>query len=221
MNMFRIVAALAASLGLSLVTATAAVAQPGTAPAPYAQPGSYYPPPPPPTYAAQDDRRRGLIFGVGLGAGGMATEDGSVECRGCDEDTPAVALGLHIGYMITPRLAILFETSAGGKSLDEAGDTTLVQYTGFAAAQYWVTRRLWIKGGLGASRLDVHFDDGISTSEEKVADGGALLGSLGYEVLSGRRFAVDLQLRFISAAFKGDQSESIQTGSFAVGLNWY
>lgn len=220
MHMFRIVAAFAASLSLSLVAASAAVAQPGSAPGPHAQPGPYYPPPPP-TYAAQDDGRRGLIFGVGLSAGSMATEDGSIECRGCEADTPAVAFGLHVGYMVTPRLAILVEASAGAKSLDETGDTTLMQWTGFAAAQYWLTRRLWIKGGLGASRLDIYFDDGISTSEEKVADGGALTGSLGYEVFSGRRFAVDLQLRFISAAYKGEQSDSIQTGSFGVGLNWY
>src|SRR4051794_25934996 len=65
----------------------------------YAPPPRYaYPPPPSPRYGMY---RSGLVFGVGLGFGGIAAQDCGDICG------PAGAFEFHIGGMLNPRLALM------------------------------------------------------------------------------------------------------------------
>ena len=224
MNSSRIIVAMALAVGISLLTGQSAMAQPGGSPPPVPYPGYYYPaapPAPPPVYRPQFHGRRGLTIGVGVGAGNMAAKNTSLECSDCDYNPVAVGGEVHVGYMVNPRLALILELSGTAKTLDASGSQTLTQYMGFLAAQYWVTERLWLKGGIGGAQLALQIDDGVFVSEESVGSGGSLLGAIGYEIVAGPRFALDLQLRLTSAAYEGKVNDSIDTGVFGLGLDWY
>tara|TARA_R110002096_G_scaffold433887_2_gene653771 strand:- start:79345 stop:79959 length:615 start_codon:yes stop_codon:yes gene_type:complete len=187
----------------------------GTAAAQYAQPA---PPPPPPGYqqpnygpppAPIGIQRDGFVIGFSVG-GGVLTND---QCDSCDS-LEGGAFELHLGFMVTPQLALLVE--GFGVSHTEQ-DITLSQSMGLLAAQYWVTPKLWIKGGLGSGRISVSNDAGeqLGVSEQGA---GAMIAA-GYEVYQGRAFAVDLSLR--SAAVSYDESDTVTQTAATVGFNWY
>jgi hypothetical protein len=213
----RTTAASAALAIALLLSATAAQAQPGgpPPPPPPGGGGGYYPPPPPPPVW----ERRGLALGFGIGLGGMSDSQGAIGCSQCEANPASVGLDFHIGAMINPKLALLFEFWGQGQALD--GTTTLVQSMGMIAAQYWVTPQLWLKGGLGVSNLSVSIDDGFNDpGSEEIDNGGAVMGAIGYELLSSPRFAIDLQGRFGMGTYDGID-EQIETGMIALGFNWY
>jgi hypothetical protein len=180
----------------------------------YAQPG---PPPPPPGYqqpnygppAPIGIQRDGFVIGFSLGAG-VLTND---QCDSC-ESLEGGALELHLGFMVTPQLALLVE--GFGVSHTEQ-NLTLSQTMGVVAAQYWLTPKLWIKGGLGSGHLSLSNDQGqeLATSEEGA---GAMIAA-GYEVYQGRSFAVDVSLR--SAAVSYEDADTVTQTAAAVGFNWY
>lgn len=203
----------------SLLVPAVALAQPGAGQPPPPQ-GGYYGAPPP-TADGGFFMRRGLSVGFGFGLGGMSDTSGPIECGNCDYNPAAFGFDFHIGGMISPRLALLFELWANGQSLESTGTVTLMQGMAMVAAQYWVTPQLWIKGGLGASDLSISYDDGYyEPTSEAVDQGGAIMGGIGYEVMSSRRFALDIQGRLGIGTYDGIQ-EQITVGTIGVGFNWY
>lgn len=123
---------------LLLTSATAAVAQPAASPPP--PPPGYGYAPPPPSFGVV--RREGFLIGFSLGGGAFSLAD----CDDC-ESMDGVALDLHLGGMLTPRLALMFDGSGVAHSLEGGG--SLVHVIDTVAAQYWVHPRVWLKGGLG------------------------------------------------------------------------
>ena len=110
-------------------------------------PPPYYPPPPPPP-PPHGVYRSGLVFGFSGGVGAIHTNNCGDACG------VAGLLEGHIGGMINPRMALMFEIwgadhpfSAGGNSFE----TINTFFTG--AAQYWVNDIVWIKGGLGVAEI--------------------------------------------------------------------
>src|SRR5204863_406421 len=81
----------------------------------------------------------------------------------------------------------------------------------------------------GPAQLTVSRDDGFQTSESEAQEGGALMGAVGYEVMSARNFAIDLQLRATGGAYKDSSVEldgsthdsKVGTTSLNLGFNWY
>jgi hypothetical protein len=89
------------------------------------------------------------------------------------------------------------------------------------AGQYWVTPQLWIKGGIGFANLQVDwsaYGDGIVDASTQPEHGVALLGAVGYELLSARNFSVDLQGRLINGAYDSINNH-ITALSVGVGIN--
>ncbi len=173
-------------------------------------------------------RRRGLAIGFGFGIGGMQSENGPIRCDGCDYDPIAGGFDFHVGGMLNPRLALLFEVWGTGQQLDAVGANTLMQTMVMVAAQYWVTPQLWIKGGIGAANLSISSDDGFGdTNSIDIGAGAALMGAVGYEVMSSRKFSMDLQFRLGAGTYQDDGNggvginDQITTGMFGVGFNWY
>lgn len=206
----------------SVLGSSLALAQPGAAPPPSTTPGYYPASPPPPSSYGPGYHRRGLTLGVSLGIGGMDSDTGAIYCDGCDYQPVAGGGSFHIGGMLNPRLALLFEVWSTGKQLDAVGANSLWQHLVMVAAQYWVSPQLWLKGGIGFAHLSLQYDDGYYYEDQPVADGGALMGALGYEVLAGPRFSVDLQLRLGMGSYEGlGFGDQIQSGTFGAGLNWY
>jgi hypothetical protein len=220
--------ALASTL-LSLVPAIAS-AQPSAAPPP--------PPPGPPPghggyggYYAQPTttpdgfklRAGRLALGFGLGLGAMESENGPIECGNCDYNAIAGGIDFHIGGMISNRLALLLEIQGNAQTVEEygyEGSQTLTQGALMGAAQFWVTPRIWLKGGLGVANLQYTYSDSYDDYEEPIDTGAAVLLAAGIELLHAQTFSIDLQGRVLVGAYDGidDQITASQIG---VGFNWY
>jgi hypothetical protein len=178
----------------------------------------YAPPPPPPGgggggYYAQPPQetpgihRRGFLIGFSLGAGTM-------NCSEC-ADSDALSgpgLDIHLGGMIAPNLAIMFDGWGVGHAFDGG---TIVHVMDTAAVQAWVMPQFWIKGGIGAGQLRINFDNGQSAESDT---GLGLFGAAGFEVFQGYSFALDLQLRLGTVKYDGG---SVNMGAITVGANWY
>lgn len=224
-------------LGALLVPALA-FAQPAAQPvgavpayAPPPPPGYAMPPGPPKAPGGFHDRASRLALGFSVGLGKMQVDDSDVACSGCDGDPLSFEADVHLGWMMSPRLALMFEAQGVGQTIADNGTftDTLVQSTAMVGAQYWLTPQLWLKGGIGAAQLTVTRDDGFSTANSDSLDGAAVMGAVGYEVMSARNFAIDVQARLTGGTYKdgttnldGSTSDTnLTTTSVSVGFNWY
>jgi opacity protein-like surface antigen len=212
-----------ASFAAVLLAPAIAAAQPGYPPTGYPPGGGYYAGPPT-LPGGFHDRMGRLALGFSIGLGAMSTNDGSVPCSGCNYNPAAFEVDFHVGGLITPRLALMLEVQGNGQTVESvdggAGTVTLVQGTAMAAGQYWLTPKLWIKGGIGAAHLSYDYNDAYQTQSQPIANGAAVMGGIGYEVYSTREFSVDLQGRIIEGSYKGINNQ-ISSGSVGVGFNWY
>ena len=208
-------------LGAILLAPAVAAAQPSAAPAPRY---GYAPTTSQPTVPGGfHDRQGRLMIGFSVGLGGMKVGDEDVQCSNCDYDPIAGEFDFHIGGMLNPRLGIMFEAQGNAQTVEENfnGATSLVQATAMVAAQYWLTPQLWIKGGIGGASLGYSYDDQFSNNSDsqELAQGGAVMGAIGYELLSARTFSIDGQARMIVGSYDGGQD--VSSGSIGVGFNWY
>lgn len=207
-----------------LAAPAVAAAQPGYGPT------SAPPPPPPQGYYSQPagipggfhDRAGRMALGFSFGLGGMKANDEAISCAGCDYDPIAGEFDFHIGGMLSPRFALLFEVQANVQTVADNAYyvETLGSAAGMVAAQYWLTPQLWLKGGLGFASLSVSRDDGYETQSSDSVEGGAAMGAIGYELLSARTFSIDLQGRLITASYE-DIDANITSGTIGVGFNWF
>jgi hypothetical protein len=181
-------------------------------------PPPYYPPPPPPP--PHGVYRSGLVFGFSGGVGAIHGDNCGDACG------VAGLVEGHLGGMISPRAALLFEIwvadhpwSSGGSSFE----TFNTFFTG--AAQYWVNDIVWIKGGLGVAELREDFDIPYASyyrSTTSDITGFALFGAAGVEVLQSYNFALDIQFRVGNGFYSQDGgSLSAQNYGLLVGFNWY
>jgi hypothetical protein len=182
-------------------------------------PPPYYPPPPPPP-PPHGVYRAGLVFGFAGGVGGVHVNNCGDECG------VAGLLEGHIGGMINPRTALMFEIwgadhpwSANGNSFE----TINTFFTG--AAQFWVNDIVWIKGGLGVAEFRETVNDyynSVYSSSVNDITGFALFGAAGVEVLQSYNFALDIQARIGNGFYSQDGSSfSAQNYALMVGFNWY
>ena len=160
-----------------------------------------------------------LTWGFGIGLGGMH-DDGSgiTNCDNC-ANAPALELDGHIGGMIGPRFALMFEGQLNARTVHSDvynGDTTLSQSAAMIAGQFWVTPQLWVKGGLGLTGLQA--DDTYVTYD--YGTGVAVMGAIGFELMSARYFAVDLQGRIIEGTYNSG-NDHVTAANVGVGFNWY
>ncbi len=226
---------LGALLAPALAFAQPAAQPVGAVPAYGPPPGPYgYAPNtagPPPAAGGFHDRTGRLALGFSVGLGKMKIDNSAVACNGCSGDPVSYEADVHLGWMMSPRVALLFEAEGTGQTIADDGvvTDTLVQSTAMVGAQYWVTPQLWLKGAIGAAQLTVTRDDGFTTAQSDSLDGGAIMGAVGYEVMSSRNFAVDLQLRFTGGTYKDTtvnldgttNDTNLATTSVGLGFNWY
>ena len=74
-----------------------------------------------------------MSIGFGFGVGGMSADSGPIECFDCDYEPIAGGVDFHIGAMLSPRFALLFEAWVTGQALDADGRTLLMQSMGMVA----------------------------------------------------------------------------------------
>ncbi len=219
MNLRHTLVALGGIACLALPLTASAQPSATTAPPP-GDPGAGPNSLPPPDYVSQHHMgpvRRGLMLGFGLGGGAMESSSGPIECIDCSDSAMGSA-NLHIGYMLNPRLGVMYEAWGTAQKLDAAESATLVQVLSMAAAQYWVTPRVWVKGGIGTAHLIERYKP--SMEGKKIDTGLAVMGAVGVELLQGRKFAMDVQLRGGSGTYDGI-GDRITQGSLQLGFSWY
>ncbi len=173
------------------------------------------------------NRQGRLLYGASLGLGGMSDRFGDIQCTNCDYNPISVQVAAHLGGFVGPRFALLGELQANIQTVSSnavSGDTTtLTQGALMLAGQYWVTPQLWIKGGIGFASLQLdrsYYGDGIVDASSVPEHGVAIMGAVGYELLSSRYFSVDLQGRLINGAYKR-LDNNVTGASIGVGINWF
>jgi len=163
---------------------------------------------------------QGYGRGFGVGLGGMHDGGSAItSCVNCDIKPLALELDAHIGGMLGPRFALMFEAQFNGQTVQSDfrnGDTILSQGAAMVAGQFWILPQLWVKGGIGLANLQV--DDAFFT--EDFGTGGALMGAIGVELLSARNFAFELQGRLIEGAYNS-LDDNVTSGTIGIGINWY
>jgi len=195
------VSLVAFSLALGAATAASAQGAPGAPGAPFAPPNVEQ------RFSHVD--RQGLLIGFSLGGGSF----GLADCDTC-ESFDGVAADFHIGAMLTQRLGLMWDVSAVSEATDDLAVTHAIST---AAAQFWVTPRVWIKGGIGVGQLSVSDNNGDVVAESEV--GAGVMFAAGVEVLQSRNFALDLQLRGSGVTY--DENDTVSMASLTLGFNWY
>jgi hypothetical protein len=201
------------AFGLTALTLTAGTAW--AQPAPPPPPGYGYAPPPPPPRMPD---RRGLAIGFSLGGGSYQLECGIACELFADERYEGFSGTFHIGGMLSPDMALLFDGWGIGYSPDE--DRTLFHNIGTIALRYFVGPKLWLQGGLGWSNFSLSCtDDAIDPNcDESSETGGAAMVAAGLELFQTWTFALDVSVRFGVGAYEdGD----VNMGSVQLGFNWY
>lgn len=144
--------------------------------------------------AGAPDQREGFLIGFSLGFGAVFPCDTCADFGG----------EFHVGAMASRRLAVLADLSAVDSVESRNGGLLLATI----GAQYWVSERFWVGGGLG---IGEPFDD-YPVQESDRRWGG--IAAAGYEVARKGRFAFDIQTR---GGFVRDR----RSLALNLGFNWY
>jgi len=206
-------------IGVALITVLSSVSVANA----QGYPPPYYPPPPPPP-PPHGVFRAGIVFGFAAGLGDLNSSScPQSACGG------AFALEGHLGGMISPRAALMFETWGTDHPYSLNGnDHETINWFWTGAAQFWLNDIFWIKGGAGLALLRETEDTGVIDYNGYAVvaatdhTGFALFGAAGVEVLQSYNFALDIQGR-IGSGFYSDSggSFSVQNYAILVGFNWY
>ena len=169
-----------------------------------------------PTAASGSGERDGLVIGMGVFAGNGLESDASV----------AAGMGIQIGWMLNPRLAIMLDThgAAVGSSQVTATDVSSsvrVRAVAAPSIQWWATKRFWLRGGIGLGQIE-----GATTAigivptaeiEETKKGLGASIAT-GFELYQGPLFALDVHARYATVQADGT---GYSTVLFGLGFVWY
>jgi hypothetical protein len=191
--------------------------------------------------AAVAQERSGLMGGVSLGAGtigfsGATTDPALGIVRQNRDQALGFAMDMYLGEVISPRSALLFDialpSGATGSSADgevrvgprrvtfESSKDTQTSLVMTGAAQFWLTSRVWLRGGLGVGYLhrDLEIDSADLTITLEKGTGVAVLTAAGIEIGRWANSAVNAEFHFTTFALQGLR---INAPTVQVGLAWY
>ena len=147
-----------------------------------------------------------LVFGV-FGGPGRRTTGGALVASALPAgavqpapDRTTVTFGFGGGVKLGDRVALMgvWDQTAGGNVGAGHWGTMAVH----AVARVWVTRRVWVEAGGGASELGYKPPSQMSAGITRLwAPGGE--ASVGADVLKGPRVALTLAVRYSRATFEG------------------
>jgi len=150
---------------------------------------------------APKPERHGFFASGGLW-GGEISCDGT-DCGGFRE---AGGAGLSIGYLISPRFALLSDTWAMTSQKDSVGVTFVTSTIG---ARAWLTPAIWIQGGVGVGHAKVTWGPFTTDSSDDVPV--ASVGA-GIELLEGRSWAIDLSVKVAQGTKTDNEGMAVTTG---------
>lgn len=165
-------------------------------------------------------QRKGLVLG---GAAGISSIRMSTPSH-ADEHQMGLSLpNLKIGYMVSPRTALLVYLPGTVYSFNQEGRERDRGFEGILpSVQYWAGDRLWLLAGVGLGLDAPAFYDIKEASERKFYFGSAALAGLGYEFWRKRRFALDVQgrLHYGNAKLPEGKRDGLAF-SLLLGFNFY
>lgn len=160
--------------------------------------------------AQNPQTRDGFFIGFGLGPGSFGCED-------CGDRETGIAAHLELGGTVSPSLLIGAESAAWTKEVEDGVRITHANLS--AIAQFYPSAEagLFLKGGVGFSRLEVEASSGgVSAS---VSDEGlGLTAGLGYDIRVGSNFSLSPYLGFAWGDFEGG---SANHGQLGLGVTWH
>lgn len=150
---------------------------------------------------------------------GLGVNLGEISCQGdlCDGVTEAGGVELHVGSMVGARAAVGVDLWAMAHTED---DFTLTHVIATVGMRYWLLPRLWIRGGVGLAQGRWRFDARVIELEDETEHVPAIMGAIGLELVVGRRFAMDLQLRGGTGFYDEDRTRARNVGA-GLGFTWY
>jgi hypothetical protein len=205
-------------LALTVLGARPAAAQYGPPPGPpppppgggyyQPQPRPYYQPPPPPPGV----QRRGFTIGASIGPGSFSITDKDANV---DDQVEGASGEIHLGGMITPRLAILFDGWAVGGDVNDY--QSVFHNIGTVSLRAFLGQWVWLQGGLGFAYFTI--DDRLNnTTSESSESGGAGMIAVGVEFFQDQHLTLDVSLRLGAASYS---NADVSMGALQLGINWY
>ena len=184
--------------------------QPGySGAAPYGSRPNYYPPPPPPPMPrATTDRP--FMLGGSLGLGVLHYD----QDIGMSTSAAAAGYSVRLGFGVAPRLMLLLSID-GASTGDEYTVFNQTVYT--AGLQMFLTRQLFVRGGVGMGNITQRDSDG-----NYLVFGAAGLGvtaSLGVELLQGYNWSLELAGQLIAGFYSNNEQWS--SGAVNIGFNFF
>jgi len=164
---------------------------------------------------AQDDYpvgRSGATFGIGIGGGTISCGD-----EGCDDFEGSGSLDLHVGGMLSPGVAILFDA---WWMLHDDDRFTVDQGILTAAVRAWPISNFWLQGGLGVARAGIKYDGTFFDAESRTEWVPAFQIGIGVEPIATDTFGLDVSLRY-GTGFYSDGEDRIHNASLNVGVSFY
>jgi len=165
--------------------------------------------------------RKGFVFG---GAAGVSYIQVSAPVGLPDEKQTGMCFpNLKVGYMLTPRLALLMYLPRTSYVYKGDGRERGRGFESFIpSVQYWTNDRFWLIAGAGLDMDAPVFYDMKEKSERKFYFGPAAVAGAGYEFFRKGRIALDVQGQIhYGQAYAPDHKVNSAAYSILVGLNWY
>ena len=165
--------------------------------------------------APKERSRLGFAFGFGIGGGDIVCESEEDVCDGVVE---AGGINLQATYMLQQKLGVYFDFWIMAHTQDRF---TLSQTITTVGAKYWLLPRLWVMAGLGGAhaRATIKGPFGGTLTNRTDSVLGVMAG-VGYEVLTRKSLAIDIQLRG-GTGFYDDDTTKGRNLWFGVGFTWY
>lgn len=196
-----------ALLGALTASATAQPAQP-TPPAPVAPVGFV---------EAATPWRSGFMFGVGGGFGSLVAD-----CDDCRDTMEAGGLNGHIGYLLRPRLALIFDVWG---MVHRESFLTVYQNINTVGARWWPTRKLWLQLGVGNANAGYRWAGVFANFEDRTEKAPGFMLGVGYELHAKPTFAIDIGFRYGTGSYDtkvgSDYVIEGHSSQLGVGFNWF
>jgi opacity protein-like surface antigen len=164
--------------------------------------------------ASQYRRGKGWFLGGSLGVGSVTYSGNSIS----SDSQTATFFDVRLGGMLNERFAISTEFWSDGHRNEFDDSLAVTQNCLGLAMTYWVTPHLWLKSGLGTSRLTMYRGGTELASHKGV---GYTVGA-GYEIVSRDSLSVDLSLRLLGSSFDTSTDDMGRSAlSLHAGIAWY
>lgn len=165
--------------------------------------------------ASPSPQREGPTFGAGLGFGTMFSD--CAEGFDCDTVLESGSIHAFAGGFAGPSTALVLE---GWAMVHPGDDVRITHLIGAGALQQWLTRRLWLKAGVGAARSSFSYDiNDVLEVRDDSEIAPAALAAAGFEVVVGERSSFEIQLRY-GAGIYDDAETRVHQLALAAGLSW-